>query len=138
MKEQTVFEILHNMDKFTNGLIIKWNKMFNENLGISHVLTLGYLNKNRKARPSEIAKELGLTPPTVTHLLEKLVNRQLVVRLFDENDRRIVLLDITDKGKELLHRAHAEGQRLRKEMFEKLTSEEKQQLLHIFQKLNES
>lgn len=41
MKEQTIFEIIHNMDKVTNNLIIQWNKMFNEDLGVSHILVLG-------------------------------------------------------------------------------------------------
>lgn len=136
MKNQTVFEILHNMDTFTNGLIIQWNKMFNESLGVSHILTLGYLHENGKSRPSLLAKELGLTPPTVTHLSEKLVDRHLVVRLQDEKDRRIILLDITDKGKEILERAHHKGYELRKTMFLKLTNEERKQMLHILKKLN--
>lgn len=137
MKDQTIFEILHNMDKFTNGLIIKWNKIFNEDLGVSHVLALGYLHVHGKSRPSHIAKALGLSPPTVTHLTEKLVKRNLVVRLLDESDRRIVLIDITKEGIDTLQRANEQGQNLRKEMFLKLTPEERDQMLHIFQKLNE-
>lgn len=137
MKEQTIFEILHNMDKFTNGLIIKWNKIFNEDLGVSHVLALGYLHVHGKSRPSHIAKALGLSPPTVTHLTEKLVKRNLAVRLLDESDRRIILIDITEEGIDTLQRANEQGQNLRKEMFLKLTPEERDQMLHIFQKLNE-
>ena len=137
MQEQTIFEILHNMDTFTNSLIIKWNKIFKEKLSVSHVLTLGYLSTNGKSRPSQIAKELGLTPPTVSHLTDKLVNLNLATRLPDQNDRRIILLDITDEGKEVLDRANQKGHELRKEMFVKLTEEERQQMLHIFQKLNE-
>lgn len=136
MKEQTVFEILHNMDTFTNGLIVKWNKIFNEGLGVSHILALGHLSMHGKARPSHIAEELGLTPPTVTNLTDKLVKRKLAVRLLDENDRRIILLDITDEGRDMLQRANEEGHSLRKELFNKLTDEERKQMLHIFQKLN--
>ncbi|HIV74720.1 MAG TPA: MarR family transcriptional regulator [Candidatus Pseudogracilibacillus intestinigallinarum] len=138
MQDQTVFKILHNMDKFTNGLIVQWNKTFNEDLGVSHVLTLGYLYTNGKSRPSQIARELGLTPPTVTHLCEKLVKRGLAVRSLDDNDRRIILLDITEEGTNLLTRANEEGHKLREEMFIKLTKEELNQLLNIYQKLNET
>lgn len=38
MEEQTIFEITHNMDKITNKLIIQWNKLFYEDLGVSHIL----------------------------------------------------------------------------------------------------
>jgi len=138
MKDQTIFELIHNMDKFTNNLIIQWNKTFNEELGVSHILVLGHLKGNGKSRPSDIAKALGLTPATLTHLSEKLVLKKLVVRVTDESDRRIIYIKITDKGKEMLYRADQEGQSLRKKLFEKLTEEEKKQLVEIYGKLNSS
>lgn len=137
MKEETVFEIIHNMDKFTNGLIIQWNKTFNEELGVSHILLLGHLSAHGKSRPSDIAKILGLTPPTVTHLSEKLVTKKLAVRLTDEEDRRSIYLGITEAGQAILERANREGQLLRRKLFEKLTIEEQQQMLRIYQKLND-
>lgn len=136
MEEETIFEIIHNMDQFTNHLIIQWNQIFNEELGISHILLLGHLKTNGNSRPSDIAKAIGLTPPTVTHLSEKLVKKGLVVRSKDEDDRRIIYLAITQVGEEVLARANEEGQILRKKLFEKLTPEERQQMLHIYQKLN--
>ena|SRR5690625_640645 len=136
MSEKTIFDILHQMDTFTNSVMIKWNKTFNENLGVTHVLTLGYIKRNEKARPSDISKELGLTPPTVTHLVEKLVQKKLVERVLDDSDRRIIYLVITEKGKEVLKRANVEGQKLRRELFLKLTEEEREQLLALYAKLN--
>ncbi|MCY9590955.1 MarR family transcriptional regulator [Paenibacillus chitinolyticus] len=136
MEEQTVFELIHNMDKFTNGLIIQWNKTFNEDLGVSHVLVLGHLKQNGKSRPSDLAKILGLTPPTLSYLSEKLVAKKLAVRMVDESDRRIIYLGITDKGAEVLKRATLEGERLRRNLFEKLTDEERAELANLFKKLN--
>lgn len=137
MSDKTIFDILHQMDTFTNSVMIKWYKIFNEDLGISHVLTLGFIINNKKARPSDISKKLGLTPPTVTHLVEKLVKKELVERVLDDSDRRIIHLIITNKGKEVLERANIEGQILRKEMFLKLNEEEREQLLSLYAKLNE-
>ncbi|MEC0245161.1 MarR family transcriptional regulator [Paenibacillus chitinolyticus] len=136
MEEQTVFELIHNMDKFTNGLIIQWNKTFNEDLGVSHVLVLGHLKQNGKSRPSDIAKILGLTPPTLSYLSEKLVAKKLAVRTVDESDRRIIYLGITAAGAEVLKRASLEGERLRRNLFEKLTDEERAELANLFKKLN--
>jgi len=136
MKERTIFEIIHNMDKVTNKLIIQWNKMFNEDLGVSHILVLGHLNVHGKSRPSDIAKVLGLTPPTLTHLAEKLVRKKLVERITDESDRRIIYLAITEKGEDMVTKANQEGATLRKNLFEKLTDEEREQLLRIYEKLN--
>ena len=124
------------MDQFTNHLIIEWNKTFNEELGVSHILILGHLSVHGKRRLSDLAKVVGLTPPTVTHLSEKLVKKGLACRVKDEDDRRIIYLDITEAGKEILGRAHKEGQVLRRKLFEKLTAEERQNMLHIYKKLN--
>jgi len=136
MEEQTLFEIIHNMDKFTNDMIIQWNKTFSEDLGISHVLVLGHLKRKGKSRPSDLAKLLGLTPATLSYLSEKLVAKQLAFRIVDEKDRRIVYLDITDKGVDVFNKASLEGQRLRANLFAKLTDQERTQLVYLFEKLN--
>lgn len=136
MAAATIFEILHNMDKFTNNLLVEWNKTFNEDLGVSHVLLLGHLYTQGQSKSSDIAKELGLKPPTVTHLSEKLVRKGLAIRLTDDTDRRVVYLAITDEGTEILHRANKEGHQLRTKLFEKLTEEEHRQMLKIYEKLN--
>lgn len=136
MEEQTIFEIIHNIDKVTNNMIIQWNKMFGEDLGISHILVLSHLKNNGTSRPSDIAKALGLTPATLTHLSEKLVQKTLVNRLRDEADRRVSYLGITSKGLEIIKRANTDGQKLRTALFERLTEEERLQLLKIFEKLS--
>ncbi|MGO4180700.1 MarR family winged helix-turn-helix transcriptional regulator [Paenibacillus sp. TAF43_2] len=136
MEEQTIFNLIHKMDKFTNKMIIQWNKSFNEDLGVSHVLVLGHLKQNGKSRPSDIAKILGLTPPTLSYLSEKLVAKKLAVRLMDESDRRIIYLGITDKGADILKRAQLEGQRLRTNLLDKLTEQEREQLANLYSKLN--
>lgn len=137
MEEQNIFELIHNMDNFTNKLIIQWNKSFNEDLGISHVLVLSHLHQNGKSRPSDIAKILGLSPPTLSYLADKMVAKELVVRTVDEVDRRIIYLNITDKGIEILKRAIVEGQKLRKNLFQKLNEEDRSQLLRIFEKMSQ-
>jgi len=136
MEEKTFFELIHDMDKFTNQLIVQWNINFNEDLGISHILVLSHLKQYGKSRPSDIAKVLGLTPPTLSYLSDKLVRRKLAIRTADESDRRIIFLDITDNGAVLLNRAIAEGQRLRRSLFEKLTEQERELLAGLYKKLS--
>ncbi|ASS73648.1 MarR family transcriptional regulator [Tumebacillus algifaecis] len=136
MEEQTLFELVHNMDNFTKQMIMQWNRTFSEDLGISHVLVLAHLKQNGKSRPSDLAKILGLTPPTLSYLSEKLVEKKLAVRMVNESDRRINYLGITDKGDEVLQRASLEGQKLRTNLFEKLTEEERVQLANLYKKLS--
>lgn len=136
MEEQTLFELIHNMDLVAKQLIMQWNRTFNEDLGISHVLVLSHLEQYGNSRPSDLAKVLGLTPPTLSYLSEKLVDKKLAVRKVDESDRRISYLAITDKGVQVLNRAILVGQQQSADLFQKLTEEERMQLANLYKKLN--
>lgn len=102
-------------------------------------MTVVFLPNNIRLHFTEngyLARLLGLTPPTLTHLSGKLVKKGLAVRVADEEDRRIVYLQITDAGAEMLNKAQEEGRQLRRELFENLTEEERESLLCVYEKLN--
>ncbi len=55
--------------------------------------------------PSELARRMYLHPATVVGLIDRLVKRGLVTRDRSEEDRRVVEISLSDKGKELLFSA---------------------------------
>lgn len=54
---------------------------------------------------SEVAKELHLTPGSLTATVDRLVKKGYVERLRGNDDRRIIRLGLTKKGR-LMYRAH--------------------------------
>ncbi len=50
----------------------------------------------------KLAEALGVTPPNVTGIIDRLVEQALVTRTENPEDRRIMLLQTTEKGHELL------------------------------------
>jgi DNA-binding MarR family transcriptional regulator len=50
----------------------------------------------------EIAERLGMNPPTLTKLIDRMVGKSLVQRTADPDDSRRVLVYATDAGLELL------------------------------------
>ena len=48
---------------------------------------------------SGIGTHLAIPKPQVTTLIDKLVAEEMAERLYDENDRRIIYIRLTDKGK---------------------------------------
>src|SRR5579859_2881801 len=56
------------------------------------------------ARVGDLAQRLGVTPPTVTTLLDRLVDQSLVRREDDAIDRRLVIARLTVQGRRLLQR----------------------------------
>ena len=71
----------------------------------SQLIVLQIIGKTDNAVPSAIAREASLTQATVTSLIDKLELRHLVERRRDTEDRRRVLVSLTDKGKSALSSA---------------------------------
>lgn len=132
----TLFELLHEMDKVNAKMILRWKKLFQVNIGISHILVLSYLKENGPSRPSDIAKYLEFAPASLTHLSDKLIDNHFCVRKADSEDRRISYLAITQSGLDVLEQATILGQEMKKEYFKVLTDDEIAQLLIIYTKLN--
>ncbi len=68
-------------------------------------LALDQLAREDALRQCDLAARLEVESPTLTHHLDHLVERALVVRAPDAGDRRVVRLHITDAGRS----AHAAG-----------------------------
>lgn len=64
------------------------------------VVLLLYLNG--PARMSIIASSLGVSLATATGVVDRLVERDMIVRESDPNDRRVVLCRLSDKGSKLI------------------------------------
>lgn len=136
MEEETdLFELIHSAEAVTNEMLIRWTKAFDRNIGVSPVLVLSELSHRGPQPQSVLAAKLGYTAAAITNIAGKLVREGLAERRANEQDRRHVLLAITDKGQEVLKAAHQTGTDLRIRMFSALTKEEVEQYIAINRKL---
>ncbi|QTD41985.1 MarR family winged helix-turn-helix transcriptional regulator [Sporosarcina sp. Te-1] len=136
MPEQTLFELIHTIEKVTYKMLVHWKEASDIDLGITHILVLHELHNRGDSRPSDLAKTLHVTPASLTHLSTKLLKWNLITRTKDETDRRTTYWAITEKGADLLKKAQMDGQQLHKQFFAHLTPEEQETLLRIYQKLD--
>ena len=65
-------------------------------------LMLKVLKKQGELPMSEIGRLVYISKSNMTSLIDKLVEEGLVERLPDKNDRRVINIALTDKGKDLL------------------------------------
>ncbi len=86
---------------------------------------MGTLYKKGSLPVSEIGKLLGISKPNMTALTDKLITEKRVKRMADPNDRRVVRIDLTEKGKQTLHKAKA---MVKEEFREKLSGLEKSEV----------
>lgn len=77
---------------------------FND-LSITEMHTIEAIGMYKKKTSSEVAKELSITVGTLTVAINNLVKKDYVERIRSEDDRRVVKLGLTKKGK-LLFRVH--------------------------------
>lgn len=77
--------------------------------GMGPTLTATLATVNREGSPThgEIAAHEGLSAPTITAVVDKLVALGLVTRATDERDRRVVRVQITEAGVDQLDAVRA-------------------------------
>jgi len=83
----------------------------------------------------EIADPLGLALSTATCIIDRLVNKNLVLRERSEKDRRIVKVKLTKAGKHVCQKRRSGFIKLCRNMLKRLTPEEQTIYLSLTQKI---
>lgn len=81
--------------------------------------------------PSRLAEAMGTTRGTVTKLADRLIEKALVVRTPDAEDRRAQILSLTPAGKALVPKLAALADRNDAEFFAHLSLEERTDLVRV-------
>ena len=108
---------------------------FND-LSITEMHTIEAIGMYKKKTSSEVAKELSITVGTLTVAINNLVKKGYVERLRSEDDRRVVKLGLTKKGK-LLFRVHQHFHREMVKNILKGMEQEEQALLRVLKNLHD-
>lgn len=135
MYKTDILQLIHTLQLFTNHATVKWNRAFEGDLGISSLLVLATLESEGQQRQTELAHILGLTPGAITNISDKLIKKGYAQRKFDDHDRRVIYLAITEEGKKIIKLARAKGEQVQTEIFQVLNESEYEQLLKIYKKL---
>lgn len=79
-------------------------------------------------RMGEIAARMGIVPRSATSLVAALEESELVERAIDPDNRRAILVRLTDRGREVFHEISAARVAAGDELFGTLTETEREQL----------
>jgi len=105
-------------------------------LSITEIHTIEAIGMYKPRTMSEVANELDITVGTLTTAINNLVKKEYVERKRIEEDRRVVLIQLTKKGK-LAYRVHEQFHLdMIKETIEGLTEQEEDVLISSLEKLN--
>jgi DNA-binding MarR family transcriptional regulator len=98
------------------------------------LVTIQYLGGS--AKPSEVAQWLQRSPNSISMLADRMVRAGLLKRARDRNDRRVVHLTISDKGKEALKPATLAGWEFIQEILSPLSYEDRRTLVSLLKMIN--
>jgi DNA-binding MarR family transcriptional regulator len=98
---------------------------------------LQLIQKNPGASIKQLAQEMSLSQATVTTIIDRLEDREILSRLRSQSDKRKVHLILTAKGESILLKAPAVLQDAFVERFEQLADWEKHMIIASIQRVAE-
>lgn len=107
-------------------------------LSLARTKVLTRLAEQGPTRQSVLAAEFGLSPHSITDIVDSLERLGLAERRPDATDRRAKLVAITDAGRDCLGVAHSTRDRLLTEIFGALGEEDRETLVRLLGVLDEA
>jgi DNA-binding MarR family transcriptional regulator len=102
-KSDLVSEIVE-LERRANRLIRQYpfDAWMEINLTVPQLKSLFFIAKQRGTNSRNLATALGVTPPNMTGIVDRLVKRGLVSRKENPEDRRAHILQVTEKGEAII------------------------------------
>jgi MarR family transcriptional regulator, organic hydroperoxide resistance regulator len=94
------------------------------NLGIGQLKTLFFISNRGATTTGKLATALKVTPTNVTGIIDRLLEKELITRTGDPDDRRVLVLGTTPKGDELVAELRQKRRERMTEVFNRLNDEE--------------
>ena len=101
-------QIARAAGRFSRSMMSLSNKRLQEaghDLSIEHAIILKHLIEKEGQTQQQLAENTFKHKTSITFLIDKMVRKNLVVRVPDQTDRRNKLIYLTDKGRNILNDA---------------------------------
>jgi DNA-binding MarR family transcriptional regulator len=108
-----------------------------DDLTVNQLRILFRLYYRKRLTMSDIAAALGVSQPTATGVIDRLVDRSLVARTTDEEDRRRVVVVLTKEGRGRVDAMRCAGADAAWQAVERLSADEQQALFDALGPLHE-
>lgn len=104
-------------------------------LTIDQFATLRYLRKQGKSTSSELADIFCVGKSSITAIVNRLFDKNLIKRLPDDKDRRVTYLALTEEGERISDELEGEIQKLLAKYIQPFHEEEALSFIQTFEKL---
>ncbi|AUJ23887.1 MULTISPECIES: MarR family winged helix-turn-helix transcriptional regulator [Virgibacillus] len=108
--------------------------MKNYGMKTSEFTILETLYHKGKQTVREISESVLIKTGSITYVIDKLEEKGLLQRKHSQEDRRVVYIDITDKGKQLMDEIFPKHQQVIEELFMDVSDEQKKVVIDVLKK----
>ncbi len=129
--EQIMPEIMRGFSHKMN------NEIYKGKITLPQVLILDLLSREGPSKMTDVAREMKVTTAASTGIVQRLVLLGYVQREFDQNDRRIIKIRLSNKGQELLKKLTRQRREIISKIFSQISEHDRSEYLRILMQVTE-
>ena len=99
---------------------------------------LDYLDSHNGAMQKDIASACNIEPGSLTAILNRMEDKELIIRKTLNNNRRTYHIFLTEKGKKLQEKVKQAFIKLKKQAFLNISKEQRELFMDIFTKIHDN
>ncbi|QVK19405.1 MarR family transcriptional regulator [Mycoplasmatota bacterium] len=111
------------------------NELKETGLTVPQIMVIKLLFNHNRLKVSEISKEMSLVNSTVSGIIDRLEKQDIVRRIRSEEDRRIVYIELSSKGEEIVDEHKVIIKNFFNDTFSNISNEEIDTILNGLQTL---
>ena len=93
---------MHSLKQFIHRVIER--DLGSHQISMMHGQILRFVAEEKSITMKDLAKHLSITPPSATSITESLVKKGWMERVTDKQDRRVVRIRVTPKGRTMMRK----------------------------------
>jgi DNA-binding MarR family transcriptional regulator len=125
---QRLLDLLNALGSTTFRQLL-WQRASELDLTYAQSQVLFHVADNAGCHMGDVAKAFGVTLPAVTHIVDRLEEKQFLSRADDPADRRVYILELTRAGRALVQELHGLQMRGVEGVLRRMSGDDRQRVL---------
>lgn len=113
------------------------NELSKGKITLPQFLILGFLEKSGEAKMSDIAHFMAVSTAAMTGTIDRLVKYGYVIRDSEPEDRRVIKIKITPKGRNIIKKINYQRRQMIIDIFGRISENDRSDYLRVLMKIKE-
>lgn len=125
---QRLLDLLNALGSTTFRQLL-WQRASELDLTYGQSQVLFYVADHAECHMGDVAKAFGVTLPAVTHIVDRLEEKQFVTRGNHPGDRRVYVLRLTEQGRALAEELHSIRTRAMEDVLARMSAQDRRRVI---------